>query len=238
MWYYHPYKVVLKTILLRGGINMPKFFWKAKDPISSYTHFLGAVFAVIGTILLIVKTAMNPESNIWHVLSVVIFAISLIALYSASSIYHFVNFSDAANFRLRKLDHSMIFVLIAGTYTPLIYNLFRQPMATYFTIVMWVIAFIGILLKVFFFRAPRWLSTILYIAMGWAIVVDLPAVAALGPVGIALLVAGGIAYTAGGVIYIIKKPNFSKNFGFHEFFHIFVLLGSLCHFFCVYYFVA
>ncbi len=217
---------------------MPTFFWKAKDPISSYTHFLGAVFSVIGAVLLVIKSAANPANNLLHMLSVVVFAISLIALYSASSIYHFVNLSEAANFRLRKLDHSMIFVLIAGTYTPLIYNLFSQPMATYFTVAMWVVALIGTLLKVFFFKAPRWLSTVLYIAMGWAIVVDLPAVAALGPMGIALLVAGGIAYTVGGIIYMIKKPNFSKEFGFHEFFHVFVLLGSLCHFLCIYFFVA
>lgn len=98
---------------------------------------------------------------------------------------------------------------------------------------MWAIAAAGILMKMFWLGAPRWLSTTLYILMGWAIAVDLPAVGALPLPGIVLLVAGGLAYTVGGVIYMVKRPNLSERFGFHEIFHLFVIAGSVCHYLMV-----
>lgn len=98
---------------------------------------------------------------------------------------------------------------------------------------MWAVAAAGILMKMFWLGAPRWLSTTLYILMGWAIAVDLPAVGALPLPGIVLLVVGGLAYTVGGVIYMVKRPNLSERFGFHEIFHLFVIAGSVCHYLMV-----
>ena len=127
----------------------------------------------------------------------------------------------------------MIYVLIAGTYTPLLLTLLPRPNNLIFTAAMWAVAAAGILMKMFWLGAPRWLSTTLYILMGWAIAVDLPAVGALPLPGIVLLVAGGLAYTVGGVIYMVKRPNLSERFGFHEIFHLFVIAGSVCHYLMV-----
>lgn len=127
----------------------------------------------------------------------------------------------------------MIYVLIAGTYTPLLFTLLPRPNNLVFTAAMWAVAAAGILMKMFWLGAPRWLSTTLYILMGWAIAVDLPAVGALPLPGIVLLVVGGLAYTVGGVIYMVKRPNLSERFGFHEIFHLFVIAGSVCHYLMV-----
>lgn len=172
------------------------------------------------------------------VISSILFCLSLIALYCASSIYHFSNANAQVLLVLRKLDHAMIYVLIAGSYTPLLLTLLPRPNNIIFTTVMWVIALAGITMKLCWITAPRWLGTTLYILMGWAIVVDLPALGAMPAVGVGLLVAGGLAYTIGGVIYMIKHPNFSPSFGFHELFHIFVILGSVCHYFMVLFYIA
>ena len=188
--------------------------------------------------MLVIKSAANPANNLLHMLSVVVFAISLIALYSASSIYHFVNLSEAANFRLRKLDHSMIFVLIAGTYTPILLKYLSGAEGWIFTAAIWSCALVGIVIKLCWFSAPRWLQTVLYIAMGWAILFDISIFQSMSGGAIFLLAAGGLSYTIGGVIYMIKRPNISVAFGFHELFHIFVLLGSLFHFLMIFFYVA
>ena len=217
---------------------MLAFFQRARDPVSSYTHFLGAVFSLLGGALLLCKSVQNPQFSVLKLLSVLVFAISLLALYTASAVYHYAAVAPKTLLRLRKLDHAMIYILIAGTYTPIIYNVFPEPLAVYFTVGMWLFAFAGICLKFCWMGAPRWLSTVVYIVMGWAIMIDVPALAQLGPMGIALLAGGGLAYTAGAVIYAVKKPNLLRSFGFHELFHIFVLLGSLLHFLLIYCFLA
>lgn len=216
---------------------MPRMFLTARDPWSSYTHYLGALLSVVGAVLLAGHTLFSPDYSTAKLVSVLIFSFSMILLYSASSIYHFVKASNQAMFRLRKLDHAMIFVLIAGTYTPILMNLFQPDAARLFTIGIWALCGINILLKLCWFQMPRWLSTLLYLMMGWIIVVDLASVAALGPGGILLLVLGGAFYTVGGVIYAVKKPNLSEAFGFHELFHIFVMLGTLCHYLTVYWYI-
>ena len=209
---------------------MPRIFLKARDPISSYTHFIGAWLSVIGLVVMGVHLAVTPAVT---AVSCILFCLSLIALYCASSIYHFTNAAAKIQTALRKLDHAMIYVLIAGTYTPLLLTLLPRPNNLIFTAAMWAVAAAGILMKMFWLGAPRWLSTTLYILMGWAIAVDLPAVGALPLPGIVLLVAGGLAYTVGGVIYMVKRPNLSERFGFHEIFHLFVIAGSVCHYLMV-----
>ncbi|MEF9853558.1 MAG: hemolysin III family protein [Hydrogenoanaerobacterium sp.] len=210
------------------------YLQKARDPISSLTHFYGAVISVLGLCLLLFKSITQPQPSLIKIISSALFGLSLVALYTASSVYHFVNVSDKALLVLRKLDHSMIFVLIAGTYTPIMLNFLPSPNNIFFTIFIWAFAFGGIIMKLCWFGAPRWLQTCMYLIMGWAVLVDVSVFTRMSGLAIVLLIMGGLSYTAGGIIYMIKKPNIGKRFGFHELFHIFVLLGSVFHFFLVY----
>lgn len=200
---------------------------KARDEWSFQTHFIGIFLAAAGTIYMTV-TQVGEGAGRW--LSFFVFGLSMIALYTCSSVYHYSKGSKEHIKKLRKLDHAMIFVLIAGTYTPILYNGVAAPKSYIFLSVMWALAVVGIILKIFRMKAPRWLYTLIYIVMGWAIAFDYNALIALPQTFLQYLIAGGIAYTVGAVFYIIKKPNFSKKFGFHELFHVFILLGTVCHF--------
>ena len=216
---------------------MPLYFEKARDPVSSLTHLLGAVAFALGTVLLVWKGIWN-DAGAAALLSAGVFGLSLVGLYSASALYHFARLGEKGLFALRKLDHSMIYVLIAGSYTPVLLCCFPRPKAYWLTALIWIIAAVGILAKLLWFSAPRLLYTGFYIAMGWFILLDLPSLALMEPAAIALLALGGVCYTAGGVIYAVKKPNFSPTFGHHELFHLFVLAGSLCHYLMVLLFIV
>ena len=217
---------------------MPRIFQKARDPISSYSHFIGAALSLIGLVAMAIQLALPPGQNPLNAVSCILFCLSLIALYSTSGIYHFSRAAANVLVVLRKLDHAMIYVLIAGTYTPLLLGLLPAPRAEVFTAVIWGVALAGIVMKLCWINAPRWLGTTLYLLLGWAIAIDLPALAALPVPAVALLAAGGLLYTAGGLIYMIKRPNLSERFGFHEIFHLFVIAGSLCHYFLVLLYIA
>lgn len=212
---------------------MSYFMLKARDPFSSFSHFFGAFLSLIGMFFLIFKVSTAPSFHISHLVASIVFCLSLLALYNASGIYHFVKVSPTALQRFRKLDHAMIYVLIAGTYTPALLGCLPANHAFWLTIAIWVLAAIGIIIKMFWLNAPRWLSTAMYIAMGWFIIIDIQNLI-LTPLAAFLLIAGGISYTIGGIIYAIKKPNITATFGFHEIFHLFVLLGSILHYFFVY----
>ena len=215
---------------------MSHYLQHARDPISSYTHFIGALLSVLGTGVL-VAASISRQVGWMTGLSAAVFGLSLVALYATSATYHFVHGTDRVILRLRKLDHSMIYVLIAGSYTPMLLNLLQPPKSYLFTAVIWLCAVVGIAVKLFWFSAPRWFSTALYILMGWAIAFDLPSLGALPAGWIALLAAGGISYTICGVMYAVKKPNISADFGFHELFHLFVMLGSFLHFLVVFFYI-
>lgn len=217
---------------------MMNYIKKARDPISSFTHLLGAVISSVGLALLLVKTIALSEISLVNILSSTLFGLSLIALYTASTIYHFSNANSKKVLMLRKLDHSMIFVLIAGTYTPIMLNFLPSPRNIAFTVFIWAFAAVGIILKLCWFGAPRWLQTVMYLAMGWAILVDVSVFKQMSVGALMLLILGGFSYTAGGIIYMIKKPNISKMFGFHELFHIFILIGSMFHFLLVFIYIA
>ena len=217
---------------------MSQYLLKARDPISSFTHFLGAIFFAAATFVLVGKTLSIHSWSPKILVGVIIFGVSLVALYSASAAYHYSNGSKKKIMVLRKLDHSMIYVLIAGSYTPILLKYLPQKESLVFVSIMWACAAIGILIKLCWFSAPRWLQTVLYIAMGWAILFDISIFKEMSGVALFLLAAGGISYTIGGIIYILKKPNFSADFGFHELFHIFVLLGSAFHYLMVLFYVA
>lgn len=217
---------------------MSQYLMKARDPISSFSHMIGAVAFTFATVLLIAKTLFVDVWSPKILIGVIVFGASLVALYSASAIYHYSNGSQRKILVLRKLDHSMIYVLIAGSYTPILLKYMPQKEGLIFVSVMWLCAAVGVVIKLCWFNAPRWLQTILYIAMGWAVLFDISIFKQMSGVALFLLAAGGISYTVGGIIYIVKKPNISAQFGFHELFHIFILMGSVFHYLMILFYVA
>lgn len=209
-----------------------------REPINGLTHLAGAILSFIGLLAMVIKASLTTESAL-AITAVIIFGISMILLYSASATYHMVIAKDKVIAFLRRLDHSMIFILIAGSYTP--FCLISLNGITGWLLFGFVtaVAISGILFKMIWFNCPRWLSTALYIAMGWIIIFAFsPLSESLSFPGIFLLIFGGVLYTIGGAIYAIK-PKFLefKHFGFHEIFHIFIMLGSLAHFLSVYLYV-
>lgn len=210
---------------------------QAREPLNCLTHFVGALLFGVGTLALLAKALAGPATST-QILALLAFGLSMTALYSASALYHYSNGSAEQIRRLRKLDHSMIYVLIAGSYTPLALTWLDPPAGHLFTIFIWSLAIVGILSKLFWLGAPRWLSTLGYLLMGWSILL-IPSVFPAMPAAAILLTAlGGISYTVGGVIYWTKKPDLSRFIGFHELFHLFVLAGSLCHYCMVFIFIA
>ena len=203
---------------------------KFREPVSSLTHLVGAFLSAIGLILLIKYSLDN--SNAYNTIILAVFGISSILLYSASSTYHKSISSKKVIKVLRRVDHSMIYVLIAGTYTPICLIALKGAMGTFLFLGIWILALIGIVLKIVWFNAPRWLYTGFYILMGWiSIIAVVPIIKAISLGGFMWLLAGGLFYTIGGVIYATKRPRINlKLFGFHEIFHIFIMLGSLCHY--------
>ncbi|QBP42323.1 PAQR family membrane homeostasis protein TrhA [Paenisporosarcina antarctica] len=209
-----------------------------REPFNALSHLAGAVLSVVALIAMVLKGSTN-DSPVLHLIAVIIFGISMILLYSTSAMYHMVLAKDHVIAFLRRLDHSMIFLLIAGSYAPFCLIALKGSTGIVLFLVVAAIAIAGITFKMVWFNSPRWLSTALYIGMGWIIVfLASPLSDTLSIPGLSLLILGGIMYTIGGIIYGIK-PKFlqSKYLGFHEIFHIFILLGTLSHFLCVYYYV-
>lgn len=206
-----------------------------REPINGFTHLFGAVLSLFGLFALVMKASATTGSTL-AVIAVTIFGISMFLLYTASATYHMVVAKDQIIAFLRKIDHSMIFVLIAGTYTPFCLISLQGVTGWVLFIVIQSIALIGILYKLIWFHAPRWLSTALYIGMGWIVIFFSPSLSTIiGTNGMVLLITGGIIYTIGGLIYWLK-PKFLefKHLGFHEIFHLFILAGSLFHFLCIF----
>jgi len=213
---------------------------KIKDPGSAITHFIGMIMAIFAATPLLIKAAREPDMV--HVVSLSIFIGSMILLYAASTTYHTLDISEKWNKILKKIDHMMIFVLIAGSYTPVCLIVLGGRQGYTLLTVVWGIAIIGMIVKALWITCPKWFSSVIYIVMGWVCVAvfgtllrTLPAQAFLW------LLAGGIIYTIGGVIYALKLPIFNQNhkyFGSHEIFHLFVMAGSICHFIFMYHYVA
>ena len=206
-----------------------------RDPISSLTHLIAGCLSIVALILLVAKQLVLGNVNSMLFISSIIFGISLILLYFTSGIYHAISATKEKTVRMmKKLDHSMIYILIAGSYSPFCLYVLPKKIGVPVFAVLWTIAAAGIALKVLWINMPRVLSTALYIGMGWvALFVIKDLYVNLVPQAFFLLVLGGVLYTIGGVIYAIKKPNF-KNWNFHDIFHIFTMLGSLAHFLLVF----
>lgn len=214
--------------------------FKLKDPGSSITHFIGMLMALFAATPLLIRASLNPDKV--HLISLAVFILSMILLYGASATYHALDLSEKTNRILRKLDHMMIFILIAGTYTPVCLIVLNGSVGYGLLALVWGIALAGILVKAFWITCPKWFSSLLYIAMGWVCVLAFTQIInSLPSQAFHWLLAGGIIYTIGGIIYALKLPIFNtkhKNFGSHEIFHLFVMGGSVCHFIMMYCFVA
>ena len=215
-------------------------FSKIKNPGSALTHFIAFLGALVASIPLLMKAAAEPDRI--HLASMAIFIASMILLYAASTIYHTLDISEKINKRLRKLDHMMIYILIAGTYTPVCLIVLGNPSGYFLLALVWSIALIGMIINLLWITCPKWFSSVIYIAMGWVCLLAFrQIVAALPRAAFAWLLAGGLIYTIGGVIYALKLPLFNAKFrycGSHELFHLFVMGGSFCHYIMMYAFVA
>lgn len=203
-----------------------KFYTKGEEIANAVTHGIGAGLSVAALVLLIVFAENRGDK--WYVLSYTIYGVSLLLLYLGSTLYHSI-----ANVKAKKLfrifDHASIYILIAGTYTPFTLTVLRPTVGWIIFSIVWILAVAGIIMKVLFIGKFNVLSTIIYIGMGWIIIFAMKYLMALLPVnGIILLFAGGIIYTAGAVLYLFDKVPYN-----HAVWHVFVMGGSLCHFFCI-----
>ena len=209
-----------------------------KEPGSAITHFIGMLMAIFAAVPLLIKAAHEPSRI--YVISLAIYAASLILLYAASTTYHTFDISKKVN-TILKIDHMMISVLIAGSYTPVCLIVLKGKTGIILLAIVWAIAIAGILIKAFWVYCPKWVSSVLYIGMGWTCVLAFTQILNnMSPAAFGWLLAGGIIYTVGGVIYALKLPIFNsrhKNFGSHEIFHLFVMGGSACHFVVMYAFL-
>lgn len=206
---------------------------KFRDPLNGLTHFAGALLSVAALIVLVYVA--SKKGTPWHIVSFAIFGASLILLYTASTLYHLLPLGEKGIRILKRVDHMMIYVLIAGTYTPICLVALQGYWRWSILAGIWALAVVGVIQKICWLNAPRWLSTLFYLVMGWLIVIAIPPLLASVPTaGMYWLAGGGLLYTVGAVIYGIKKPNFIKGFGFHEIFHLFVMGGSFNHFWLMY----
>ncbi len=200
-------------------------------PWSAITHGIGAVLALIGTVFLLLHAAAGGSGPV-KLAALAVYGVSMVGLYTASTLYHCVNTSVAGRIALRKYDHASIYFLIAGTYTPICLTALRGPWGYTLLSVIWALAVAGLFMTLFWINCPRSLTAGIYIAMGWlAVVAVYPLWQALGSGGLFWLVLGGVLYTVGGVSYALKWPGRDNpRFGCHEIFHVFIVLGSIAHF--------
>ncbi len=211
------------------------FKWM-REPVNGLTHLGGAMAAVVGlAVLLAVSYGDWPKQ-----VSLLIYGASLILMLTASGCYHLIRTSPSRLQLLRKLDHSSIFVLIAGTYTPICFNLFAGFWNWGMLALIWFLALVGILSKIFLIKTPRWFTAAVYLVMGWLALIATPEILAALPAGALFwLVLGGVVFTLGAIVYATKKPNFFPPvFGFHEAWHLFVIGGCLCHFILILAYIA
>ena len=211
-----------------------------REPGSAITHFIGMMMAIVAAAPLLVKAALDADMT--ALVAMTVFIGSMVALYGASAVYHSVTVKENILKVFRKLDHMMIFVLIAGSYTPVCLVVLGGRMGYTLLAVVWGIAVVGMVVKACWITCPKWFSSLVYIAMGWVCLAVFGTLWNTLPHSAFLwLLAGGIVYTAGGVIYALKLPIFNarhKYFGSHEIFHLFVMDGSICHFVFMYLYVA
>lgn len=225
------------TVLDKSTMITDEKLFTVKDPISALTHLIGAIAAIIGMPLLLLKGAAQGNS-MGVLVSYAVFMLSMVMLYSASASYHSFSVNYKVNKILKKMDHMSIFILIAGSYTPVAAVALPHHEAVILLSLVWGIAAAGMIFKAFWVTCPKWVSSVIYTAMGWVCLLYIKDIyAGLGFQAFMWLFAGGMFYTVGAVIYAMKPAIFNNKisgFGNHELFHCFVLAGSLCHFIMVY----
>jgi len=200
-----------------------------RHPVSGLTHLLGAIVAAYFVFEMV--TAASAHRTIWHVVSFAVFGISMTLLFTSSALYHLLHLSEEGTAKLRRLDHSMIYLFIAGTYTPVCLVVLRESKGLMMFCLVWLVAMLGILAKIIWFESSRWLRIGLYVAMSFLSLFILPEIWQHFPRGALIwLLVGGLAYLVGAVVYASKRPDpFPTVFGFHEIWHIFVLIGAFSH---------
>ncbi len=209
---------------------IPKVYSQHEEKLNVLSHGLGLLLSVAALVFLVIRAV--GHGDVWHIVSFSIYGASMIMLYLASTLFH-ASKNPVRRRRLNIFDHASIFVLIAGTYTPYLLVTLNGPWGWSLFGVVWGIALVGVVLKIFYTGRFRLASTIMYVLMGWVIIIAIkPLVQNLEPGGLWLLVIGGILYMVGAALYMIQKIPYN-----HAIFHLFVLLGSACHFFSIYYFV-
>lgn len=205
---------------------------KKEERVSFYSHFAGFILALLGLILLIYRALNDPG----RIVVAAVYGVSVVFLFLASSLYHAFKREEEEKSIWRKLDHFAIFVMIAGSYTPIAYLYLDGWLRWIIISIQWGLVIGGFFLKFLYFNTPRILYTIIYIAMGWVGVFALHRLFTAMPTSLFMLMfAGGLSFTVGAVFYIIKKPNTNPNFGFHEIFHFFILAGGLFHYLMVFF---
>jgi hemolysin III len=211
---------------------------RLREPVNGLVHLAGGLLASVGLVVLLATAA--SAGRVDQLLAFGVFGLSLVALYTTSTLYHLLPLSPTGVARLRRLDHMTIFVLIAGTYTPFCLLALDGVWGGGLLGLIWGLALCGVLLKLLWMNAPRWLSVALYLGMGWVALAAAPALFEAVPAGgMAWVLAGGLAYSAGALVYGLKRPNpIPGVFGFHELWHLFVMAGSACHFWAVLRYVA
>lgn len=206
--------------------NQLKFYTRGEEIANAITHGIGTLLAIAALVLLIIVSSRTK--NKWYIVSYTIYGVSMLILYLESTLYHSIT-----NVKVKKIfrifDHSSIYLLIAGTYTPFTLTVLRNSVGWIIFAIVWIMAICGIVMKIFWIGKHEVISTLIYIAMGWMIIFAIKRLLMLiQPAGIALLVAGGIIYTAGAFLYMLDKIPYN-----HAIWHLFVIGGSTCHFFCV-----
>ncbi|KKM11261.1 hemolysin III family channel protein [Clostridiales bacterium PH28_bin88] len=201
---------------------------KMREPVNTWTHFATFIAAIVGLVFLVIMT----RHNVSKLITMTVYGSSVIALFGASSLYHWVRAIPRQVLILKKMDHIAIYLLIAGSYTPVFFYGLAGTWKWAMLIAIWTLTITGILLKIWFIHLPRYVSTAFYVTLGWIALVPFVQLIDNLPLGaILMMVLGGVAYTLGAIIYATKCFNFFPNrFGFHEIFHLFVMAGSITHF--------
>lgn len=209
-----------------------------REPGSAITHFIAMVLAIGSAVPLLMKAS---EFGSLSVIAMFVFIGSMVLLYGASTTYHSITVAPNIIKVFRKIDHMMIFIMIAGSYTPVCLLVLDKPIGSRMLLCVWGVALFGILIKALWITCPKWFSSILYIGMGWICISAIkPIIHTLCLSAFMWLLAGGLLYTVGGVIYALKLKVFNEkhaNFGSHEIFHLFIMAGSFCHFIFMYQYV-
>ncbi len=213
-----------KSLTDTGAILKP--YPVGQEIANSITHGLGVLLSIAGLVVLVISSVLRGD--VWHIVSFTVFGVSSLMLYTMSTLYHAIPFTKAKRI-LRIFDHSSIYILIAGTYTPFSLTILRPTVGWWIFGVVWGAAIIGIALKPFLLGKARFVSTIAYVLMGWVVVFAWkPLVAAASPTTLWFIIAGGVAYTAGSLFYLIKKSVWT-----HPVWHVFVAAGTILHFFAI-----